>query len=251
MRRNCTWAVTLLLAALGVANSGPASPPVIKLGMYAPRAFYWPDQADPPVRIVGFENNRSEIRWVLSNISGKAVTGVLIMHVMISPTTCSTRSMPGESASGGSRYQVFIPPHGQAILSRHIDHYPRMMVVMAQRWGTTYLQTQFGIDGVYFQDGTTWPMPFDSHSHGSSEPFDPELVKSAARKCFADAKVAAALDMVDVEDVNGIVFERESPQAGDLDAEHGVIPQLHFSCTLEGGKAICHMPPENKPSGPD
>lgn len=243
MKRIGMSGVALLLAAVCLASSGPATPPTIKLALYAPRAFYWPDQEAPPVHIIGFENSRSELRWVLSNTSDKAVASVVILNVKISPPECAAKPEYGWGSSG-SRYLAAIAPHGTAVVSRD-DHYPKMIVYRAKLSGTPYVQTQFAISGVYFQDGSTWPVPIDAH-HPGAEPFNLELAKSAGRNCANDASFAVALDLVDS---NQIVFDRESSQADDFDKEHGSIPQLHFSCTLEGPKAICHMPLEGDAAG--
>jgi len=151
----------------------------------------------------------------------------------------------GDLAGSGGRFIVLVGPNGKAPLDWSAVHYPKMLVRGAHAWGTPYLQGQLRIGGVYFQDGTTWPAPIDRSEPGL--PFDSELVKSAARNCSPAPDVAAALDLVDI---NEIVFERGSSQASDFDAEHGNIPQLHFRCTLEGPKAVCRMPLETDHTAP-
>lgn len=260
--------VVLLLLAACLASSGPAASPTVKVAFYAPRAYYWADQEDPPVHIVGFENSRSEVRFVLSNSSDKTVASVRVVLLLFLPPGCATKSQYEWLSSSGRRYagrwEVSVAPHGRAVLSpaavpprlvgvervvhSHGEavvspaavHYPKILIHDAQRWAAPYVQVQLGISRVYFQDGSTWPVPVDAHSDGL-QPFDPELVKSASSNCADAANVATALDLVDR---NQIVFERESSQASDFDGDHSAIPQLHFSCTLEGPKAVCHMPVE-------
>ena len=188
-----------------------------------------------------------KIRWVVSNTSDKAVASIIIQAEMMPPPACATKAEYGEGSETGSRYLVSIASHGTALVTRD-DHYPRMLVGKAKDWGAQYLQQQFAVTGVFFQDGTAWPTPIDDYYH--TEFVDRKLVKSAARNCSGGASVAAALDLVDIEDINGIVFEHESSQTADFDADHKAIPQLHFSCTLEGRKAICHMPAEGAKTAP-
>jgi len=206
--------VTALLFVAGVVASKVSAVPVVKLAVYAPAAFHQPDQQPAPVRIVGFENSRTEIRWVVSNTSDRAVDSVIIKAAWAPPPGCAKKNGHGDgSENGGSRYMVFIAPHGTAVISRD-EHYPWRLVHSARDWPTPYLQVQFGVIGVFFRDGTTWPIPIEDSPHTVF--WDPKLLESAARNCSEDADVERAWNLIDISDSEGVVFDIESSQAATL-----------------------------------
>jgi hypothetical protein len=129
-----------------------------------------------------------------------------------------------------------IPPHDKILVSGNKVHYPRTLVHRAQDFAAAHMQMQFGITGVFFEDGTTWPDPLDLHNR--SEPFDRSLADEDG-KCGDLASAASAL-----QSVREVVFGSElaDPSGGDNDASGP--PHIRFSCTLEGSQAICHMPVE-------
>jgi hypothetical protein len=214
-----------------VARPKSSAVPVVNFSLFAPL------QNDSPVHIVGIEHDRREIGFVLSNTSDKAVESVGIVYQMIPPLGCAVKPLgPLRTGLGGG--PVLIPPHGRAFLSQAIVHYPKMMMYSAKDWGAPYIQAQLGIRGVNFADGTTWPTPADNGL--SSNPLDKKLVESEAGKCFGAPNVAAELDAI-----QEIVFDHESPQPPDQDDEKNFPPHLRFSCSLEGPKAICRMPLES------
>jgi hypothetical protein len=122
-------------------------------------AFYAPPQKGSPVHIVGFEHTESEIQFVLSNTSDKSVVGVLIGRIESAPPGCATETRKNNLNSSGGRFQLLIPPHGNAELweGQGQAHYPKTAVYGARELGAAYLQAQFGVTGVFFEDGTTWP----------------------------------------------------------------------------------------------
>jgi hypothetical protein len=231
MTRIITSAVALIVSAACLAGSTPATAQAIKLAFYAPKAFYWPAQGDPPVRIIGFETTRSKIGFVLSNTSGKAVTSVGILTLVVSPPECAPPPEK-ELRQSPALLDAHIAPHGTAVIFRD-DVFTKKVIYDAESFSGSYVQTQSGIFVVHFQDGTTWPTNYNQTIQ--SEPFDPELVKWAGHKC-------SGTPPSDIAESEEIVFERQSPQLFDFDAEHSTIPQLHFRCHVEGTTAICQMP---------
>ena len=89
MNQGRVFTITLLLAVASIASSGAADRPVVKLAFYAPRAYYWPDQAEPPVHIVGFAHGAGQIQYVVSNASDKTVSTVVIQNMMVAPSGCT------------------------------------------------------------------------------------------------------------------------------------------------------------------
>jgi hypothetical protein len=227
MSRTGPCALALFLAVTCIAGSSLPDPPVISF------SFYAPVQNESPVRIVGFENDRHEIRFVLFNTSDKAVAGVDITDQMIPPPGCAVRSDERISSISRGGFPVLIAPHGKAVASENRAHYPKMLVHRAQDWGAPYLQAQFGITAVLFEDGTTWPTQVDHRSR--VDPFDRELVKSDARNCSHAADVAA------LDRIHEVVFSDEIP-VSSRDGAENTPPHLRFSCSLEGSKAICRLP---------
>lgn len=253
----------LAIAASSQSNSAPA----IRFSLYAP------PQKDSPVRITGFQNGQSEISFVLSNTSDKAVAAVIIGHADIVPRGCSTvpsidpHDLLKNSSAAGLR--VSIPPHGRGSAGRagivtigrgaspRYPHWPRIFINIAKSASAGYMQLQFGVTGVLFEDGSAWPtqIAFLSASDFSTEkkpsaaqvtamstvshpnPFDPQLVEADAGKCTDVANVANAL-----QSVKEIVFGPETPPNSDLDDAANAIPHLRFSCSLEGQKAVCRLP---------
>ena len=124
MSKTAVLALASFLAARCIAAPGAAESPIVKLAFYAPRAFHWADQEDPPVHIVGFENSRSEVRWVVSNTSDKEVESVTIQDEMIPPPACAAKPEHGATAESTGAYRVSIVPHGTAVISQAV-HYPR------------------------------------------------------------------------------------------------------------------------------
>ncbi len=272
MRRFGTLAFTLVSLFAGAVSgqSGPA--PTIHFSLYAP------PQKDPPVEIVALEHDRSELRFVLSNISDEAVVAVVITRVDIVPQGCSTEPSaephrPAKNSNPGG-YKVSITPHGKGVATKEgiqligtgasprYSHEPRKVVDSAKWAQAGYMQAQFGITGVLFEDGSSWPSqvaivlrddfdPFKSPSPAASaaltainhpDPFDDSLIEAEAGKCTDVATVANAL-----QSVKEIVFGPETPAASDPD-DDGAIPRLRFSCSLEGSKAVCRLPLEKRPN---
>lgn len=231
--------VVLLGPLLVSGKSGSVGAPVIHF------SFYAPPQNASPVNIVGFQHSESEIDLVFSNASNKAVASVLIDRVEVPPPGCATEPNeggPGSRILGGGRFLVQIPAHARAVLSGAQVHYPKTAVKGAQDLGAAYLQVQLGVTAVYFEDGSTWPDPIDLHYRSE---FDSKLVEAEAGKCPDVAAVANAL-----QSVEEIVFEKETPTISGKSGDEGGPPHLHFSCSLEGEKAVCHMPTEKDPVAP-
>jgi hypothetical protein len=229
-------AVTLSLVATCLASSISSGPTTIEL------CFYAPMQAHSPVRIVGFDHDQREIQFVLANNSDKAVESVIIAQVVMPPPGCAGRPEYGRLSESGGRFQAFIAPHSSTVLSGGSVHYPRVIVHLAQGWGAPYLPGQFGITGVFFRDGTTWPTPVETHSR--NEPFDRQLVEAEGARCSGpDAALA-------LNSIREIVFDRESRQESDRDRDKNLPPHLRFRCSLEGPRAVCRLPMEgDHPSG--
>jgi hypothetical protein len=256
----------LMPPALGQAAGAP---PVIHFSLYAPR------QNDSPVRIVGFQNDQRVVRFVLSNTSDKAVVAVIVGHADIVPRGCGTapsidrHDLLKDSSAAG--FKVGIPPHERGVAGRagifmigrgaspRYPHWPRRFVDTAKWANAGYMQFQFGITGVVFEDGSAWPAQiaflaasdFDPEKTPSPaevtamspvshpDPFDPSLIEAEAGKCTDVGAVASAL-----QSVKEVVFGPETPpEPGD---DRSAIPHLRFSCSLEGPKAVCRLPLEQR-----
>ncbi len=246
----------LVVAAFGQSNSGP----IIHFSLYAPT------QKDSPVQITRFDHTDSDLEFVLSNTSDKAVVAVTVGFIEIVPRGCSTApsTEPYQSVvdahAGG--FKVSVPPQGEGIAAKAGIHgngrpgypdFPRRFVDNAKREKAGYMQVQIGITGVLFQDGTSWPAQVafllrddfdDSRKLSSDEieaqhlltrqrPFDDALVDAEIGKCTNVATVANAL-----QSVEEVIFEHEKPHHDDA----GSPPQLRFACNLEGPKAVCRFP---------
>jgi hypothetical protein len=256
-------AVMLILAAF-------ASPQSVT-GQSIHFSLYAPLQKNPPVHIIGFRHGKSELGFILSNISDKTVFAVMIMAVSIVPGECLPNTGHGADArcdmsQNGGNFRVRIPPHEEKVslpVGGVEVNWPHTIVYTAKERGVACLQVQFGVTAVFFEDGTAWPSDAGFISRedieGSkgflektrtpeqantisriSNPslFDPSLVEAEAGKCPGVASTANAL-----RSVNEIVFSNESPQP-DRDNGKGLPPHLRFSCSLESTKAICRMPLE-------
>jgi hypothetical protein len=256
------------LLALGQAGN---SAPLIHF------SFYAPPQPDSPVHIVGFEHDESVIRFELSNTSDKSVVAVAITRVDIVPEGCSTEPSaephrPAKNSNPGG-YKVSITPHGKGVAAKEgiqligtgasprYSHEPRKVVDSAKWARAGYMQAQFGITGVLFEDGSSWPSqvaivlrddfdPFKSPSPAASaavtainhpDPFDDSLVEAESGTCTDVATVASAL-----RSVKEVVFGSETPLASDPADDKSAIPHLRFSCSLEGSKAVCRLPLEKR-----
>jgi hypothetical protein len=254
--------VPLLIAAALPQAKYAAATPLIQFSFYAPA------QPDSPVRILGFEHDESDARLVLSNASDKPVVGVIIDIASMVPSGCALERRRDDMdfmSIGGASYELLIAPHGKAVGSRigvfrldeeppqtasypHLTgvtpqgaayaHYPKAAVLGARDAKAGYMQVQFGVTGVFFEDGTTWPVHLSSVGL-PAHPFAPTLVEDKGWKCADAASVANAL-----ASVKEVVFDHESPQASNND-DGGGPPHLRFSCSLEGPKAICRLPLEN------
>jgi hypothetical protein len=256
-----------LLVAVAPAQANSPAAPVIHF------SFYAPPQKDPPVHIVAFENDQSDIQLVLSNVSDKPVVGAIVRLVYIAPSECGLEPQRDDymafESVGGVGYELRIVPHGEAVASRvgifRLDeeppqaasyarltgttpqgaiypHYPKTAVFRARDAKAGYMQVQFGIIDVFFEDGSTWPAQISDGYH--PDPFDRKLVEAEAGKCTDVATVAKA-----VQSVEKVVVEKENPATsgkipGKSDDE-GAPPHLRFSCSLEGSKAVCRLPPED------
>ena len=231
-------------------SSKPVVAPVLEITLYAPQ------QEEPPVHIVGFRNDKSEVQIVLSNESGKSVIGVKIDRVDIAPPGCRAVAdgAPDEPiwfSTGG--FPVPIAPHSQAVATgvgtpvkgalmprTAPAHYPHSIFGIAQSSRAAHIQSQLGITAVWFEDGSTWPADWSSAGHppGHQSAFDSSLVEAEAGKCTNVASVASAL-----ESVEEVVFGNQNSQPLDH-GDSAAPPHLRFSCTLEGPKAICRLPLE-------
>lgn len=167
---------------------------------------------------------------------------------------------------GGVGYELLVVPHGNAVASRvgifRLDeeppqaasyarltgvtpqgavypHYPKTAVFRARNAKAGYMQVQFGVIDVFFEDGSTWPAQISDGYH--PEPFDRKLVEAEAGKCADVATVANAL-----QSVQEVVFEKETPATSDKipgkSDDEGAPPHLRFSCSLKGSKAVCRLP---------
>jgi len=262
--------VPLLVAVAPAQANSPAAPAIHF-------SFYAPPQEDSPVHIVAFENDQSDIQLVLSNASDKPVVGVIVRLVDIAPSKCALEPQRHDGMAyeslGGVGYELRIVPHGEAVASRVgifrpdqeppqvasyarltgvtpqsavYPHYPRTAVFRAKGAKAGYMQVQFGVIDVFFEDGGTWPAQISDGYH--PEPFDRKLVEAEAGKCTDVAAVANAL-----QSVEKVVVGRGTPATSDKilgKSDDGAPPHLRFSCTLQGAKAICRLPLENAPSSP-
>lgn len=265
MRRIPVLALALLLA--GGRNDNAAAAVHF--------AFYAPIQEDSPVKIVGFENDQSEIRLLLTNTSGKPVSAAFVGLVFLAPIGCDLDASVEHSHRGSATlgYELHIEPHGSTVAAKagifamspphtgspYYPHLPRVAVSQARQTGWAYTQIQVGINAVFFQDGTAWPArlnyflrnynatnpsPAELERMSALEhpaPFDSDLLESEAGKCTGMEAVANAL-----QSVQEVLFDREEPQTSNPD--DNTLPHLRFSCTIEGPKAICHMPLEGNHS---
>lgn len=259
-------------------------PPIQADGNFVPTvyfAFYAPAQKDPPVRIVGFQNDQREAMLLLSNTSDRAVSAVFVGRVDIVPHGCAVESLTeGYSLTRSYStigYELFIPPHGTALASKYgivrmstpassgpgYPHLPLAAFYSASRSKASYLQVQFGITAVRFEDGTAWPAnlgnffrDFDAARPSVTDkeklsklehpvPFDLALADAEAGKCANVTAVANAL-----QSVKETVFEPAVPEAHVSNKDNGLPPQLQFTCRLEGPKAICRMPMEKNAVAP-
>src|ERR1700684_4697356 len=84
----------LVFVAFGQSNSGP----IIHFSLYAPI------QKDSPVQITRFDHTDSDLEFVLSNTSDKAVVAVTIGFMEIVPPSCST-------APSAEPYQSVVDAH--------------------------------------------------------------------------------------------------------------------------------------------
>jgi hypothetical protein len=243
----------LVATALGQSSSGP----IIHFFLYAPT------QKDSPIQIARFDHTESDLEFVLSNTSDKAVVAVTVGFIEVVPRGCSIAPSTEpyqsivEAHAGG--FKVSIPPHGEGIAAKAgihgnghpgYPHLPERFVDNAKRAKAGYMQVQIGITGVLFQDGTSWPAQVgfllrddydDSRKLSSDEieaqhlltrqrPFDDALADAETSKC---ADVAAAAN--DLQSIDEVVFERDSPHHRNA----GSPPQLQFSCSLVDSKAVC------------
>ena len=258
------WILTLALATLTAAPSSNSNvfrfpvAPLLAVGQAAPDSgaapavhfsLYAPVQKEPPVHIVGFWNDRSVVQFVLSNESTKPVILVKIDDVDIAPLGCGAVpwTATDERLSGFSNggFPVRIAPHSRAVTSgvgfsrTATPHYPRLVFGVAQHSGAAYLQSQFGVTAVYFEDGSTWPADWSSDGHppNHQNAFDLSLAESEAGKCTNVATVANAL-----QSVKEVVFGPESPSVSSKADDDAGPPHLRFSCSLEGPRAVCRMP---------
>lgn len=203
-----------------------------------PFALFAPAQVGLPVHIVGFEHDERDIRLVLANSGDKAVAGAIIGDVAMAPLGCST-STDGARSTGALRFAVRIGPLGKTVTSPYL-HYTSELVRRARELHAGYLQAQFGVIGVYFADGTTWPARWPNR--GLSNPtdlFDPSLLGIDTGMCGNVPAVTSAL-----ENIKEVVFAKENPASSGTG--DGKLPaHLRFSCSLEGPKAICRMPLES------
>jgi hypothetical protein len=272
MHRSAYLVLVLTTLATPVRSSASSSVPVIRFSFYAPA------QRESPVRIVRLEHDESEVRFVLSNASEKAVFAVVITHVDIVPRECTIGpwSEPYRAVKnfGATGFRVNIKPRDQGIADRagiimvgthatpRYPHYPKSVVNMAKHTHAAHIQVQLGVTGVVFADGTAWPpeiaeflrngvdLPDDASVpevtgtsvdlvfHHSS-PFDPSLVDADTGNC---SDVTSAVDALEL--VTDVVFEHESQQISNRDPIAGALPHLDFNCRLEGSKALCRLPLE-------
>ncbi len=243
----------LIPPALGQAAGAP---PVIRFAIYAPPQQPPPPSDAPerkaPAHIVGFETDRTEIRYVVSNDSDKPMIGVSIAYFDAAPEKCRTEPGTWESGANSNRFggfRVRIAPHGQGVTNGIGDplsgsatgsspHDPKLVLQGAQRLRAAYIQEQVGVFGVWYEDGSTWPAHWRGGlPPGRSGPFDASLIEAEAGKCTDVANVANAL-----QSVKEIVFGSQAPPASDPDDATSAIPHLRFSCSLEGPKAVCRLP---------
>ena len=236
---------TPLLSAQSV-RPAPTAAPVIRFSLYAPL------QKNPPVRIIGFEHGGGEVQLVLLNSSDNPVVAVLVGRVDIAPPGCALGHETAYLSVGGAGFKLRIEPHGKGVTARAgifaagdaepdppaPPRFVRAIVFDARSAEAAYLQVQFGVTGVYFEDGTTWPAHIASGY--PPDPFDYQLVRAEADKCAEIATVANAL-----QSVKEVVFDHEGPAVPDKG--DGGLPTLRFSCSLEGPRAVCRMPLEDEP----
>ena len=202
-----------------------------------------PAQPDSPVHITGFKHDERDLWFALSSGSEKTVTSVIFGSISWAPPSCAPENTRSPWI-GHVRYVVRMGPHGSGVaFSAHV-HYPEHLVYNARTLvRTPYLLTQFVVDAVYFEDGTTWPASLSS-PESNRGPFNPRQVEP--EKCPDAAAVANELGPI-----REVTFDRESPEAANTDDEKSATPHLRFRCSLEGPKAICRMPLESAGARPD
>ena len=231
MDRLCLLAAALLpLQIAVVAQQGPEhTTALLTISLYAPF------QPGSPVHIVGFEHTEREIQFELSNASDRTVTGVIIESVARAPSGCA-KEETGTISNNAQRFQVRIAPHGLGVATRENAYFPKLVVYEARSLGAARLHAQVAVIGVYFEDGSTWPVHFPpaGPSYASSL-FDPRVVEAEPGTCINVAAVVEALGRT-----NEVVFEAEGPSPPE---QTGVtVPHLNYSCRFDGPKAICRLP---------
>ena len=227
----------LALLALGlvplqiavVAQSEPEHPaPVLTISLYAPF------QPDSPVHIVGLEHSDREIWFDLSNTSDKGVTDVILGNFDTAPVGCAKDEW--RFSSTAQRFPVRIGPHGLGTATRENAHYPEFAVHSAIQLGAAHFHSQVWIEGIYFEDGSRWPVDMSDFPYPCST-FDSKLVEAEPGTCRNFRAVLDALGRV-----NKVIFEPEGPEAPAEESSGVTVPHLRYSCRFEGTRSICRLP---------
>jgi hypothetical protein len=279
MIRVCTLAIAFLPLLRFAALGQPSSAPMVHLSFYAPAQADPPvhivgfEHGRSEIRFVLSNTSDKPVVAVFITDVDFAPRGCTLRPSKEKPVM----------SFNPMGYAVSIAPHRKGVVAKEglfslgdtpgpaYPHWPRVLVYHAKEASASYIQVQFGITAVFFKDGTTWPAEMASLSkyldprfvdippvHAvppptelppaerdsmralyRSEPFDDSLVDSEEGRCTDVAAVARALQAV-----KEVVFERQSPDVSNREDKEHAIPQLRFSCSLEGPKAVCRLPLE-------
>jgi hypothetical protein len=253
--------LTILLGLMASPLGRASEPPVIHFSIFAP-PLQPPTPTDAsdrkaPVHIAGFQNDRTAVRFLVSNDSDKPVVGVAISYFEVVPEGCGNEAWPKPGANGNraGAFLVRIAPHDRALtngignpLGHSVTgpnpHDAKLTFQAAQRLHAAYVQVQVGVSGVWFEDGSTWPAHWQGENPpGHSGPFNTTLIEAEAGKCPDTARTLNAL-----QPIKEVVFGPEAPPTSDFDDSDTTIPHLRFSCSLDGSRAVCRLP-FNPPDG--
>ena len=200
-------------------------------------SVYAPAQAESPLHISKIEYNQSNFQMTVSNASDKPVVGVAIVGLVGTTHSCKIGSVKA-MALGGSVRPLTIPPHESNVTSQHNSPFNVSAVVMsAKDFGAGgILHLQVGIVEADFADGTKWIWkPNLKREEVMGALFDASLVGADGRTCPDLETMSKAL-----EELHGVVFDSRITTLSSTGADRTTgMPQLSFSCTLRGPRAVC------------
>ena len=231
----------LLFVAMTLSASAG---PVLSISAYAPL------QAHSPARIVGLAYDGSPpgkpfsfLRFVIQNVSGKPIVSVEIESRAIAPAGCGAKFVDG-GGMGTGRYRIHLLPNeqkpvlydtqSQGVRSGFV---PAFFGLHAKDLETAYLQIQFRVGEVEWEDGTKWEA---TGRLGPKHAFDSTLAAAESEKCSDPEEVATTVRALSMIEEWRLTAEKEDnkPLSGG-DTESSDIPQIHFRCILDDKVAFC------------